>query len=56
MQELEGEASLFIFFKKEEKFFIYTNTGSIFYTDNNNELVLFSSEEWITKKFQTKRM
>ena len=54
MQELEGEASLFIFFKKEEKFFIYTNTGSIFYTDNNNELVLFSSEEWITKKFQTK--
>lgn len=50
MQELEGEASLLIFFKKEEKFFIYTNTGSIFYTDNNNELVLFSSEEWITKK------
>ena len=55
MQELEGEASLFIFFKKEEKFFIYTNTGSIFYTDNNNELVLFSSEEWITKKISDQK-
>jgi len=55
MQELEGEASLLIFFKKEEKFFIYTNTGSIFYTDNNNELVLFSSEEWITKKISDQK-
>lgn len=50
MHELEGEASLLIYFKKEEKFLIYTNTGSIFYIVNNDKLVLFSSEEWITKK------
>ena len=51
--ELEGEASLLIYFKNEKKFLIYTNTGSIYYTSNETKIKLFSSEEWITKKFSS---
>jgi len=49
--ELEGEASILVYFKKEKKFLIYTNTGSIYYTSNQAKIKLFSSEEWITNKF-----
>ena len=50
-KELYGEVSVFIYFKKLNLSIIYTNTGSIYYTILKNKISLFSSEEWITKKF-----
>ena len=50
IENLSGEVSIAGTYKKGEYFFLYTNTGSIYYVLNKNKLMYFSSEEWITKK------
>ncbi len=50
LNEIEGELSVFIYFKKIKKYLIYTNTGSIYFTGTKSRINIFSSEEWITKK------
>ena len=54
IENLSGEVSIAGTYKKGEYFFLYTNTGSIYYVLNKNKLMYFSSEEWITKKIKTK--
>lgn len=50
LELLCGEVSIAGSFKKGDSYFLYTNTGSIYYLENNNKMIFFSSEEWITKK------
>ena len=45
---------MLIFSKRKRNFYLYKYRFDIF-TDNNNELVLFSSEEWITKKISDQK-
>ena len=54
IENLSGEVSIAGTYKKGEYFFLYTNTGSIYYVLNKNKLMYFSSEEWITKKIKSK--
>ena len=49
-----GEASFAGSLNMGESYFLYTNTGSIYYLIKNNKIVFFSSEEWISKKIKNK--
>ena len=49
-----GEASIAGTLNKGENYFLYTNTGSIYYLIKNNKVIFFSSEEWITKRLKIK--
>ena len=55
LNEIEGELSVFIYFKKVKKYIIYTNTGSIFFTRTNSRINIFSSEEWITREISKQK-
>lgn len=52
LKKLSGEVSISGTYKNGEKYFLYTNTGSIYYVINNNKIEFFSSEEWITEKIK----
>lgn len=54
IKKLSGEASIAGTLNKGENYFLYTNTGSIYYLIKNNKVIFFSSEEWITKKIKNK--
>lgn len=49
-----GEVSFAGSLNMGESYFLYTNTGSIYYLIKNNKIVFFSSEEWISKKIKNK--
>ena len=51
---LSGEVSIACSVKKGENYFLYTNTGSIYYLLKENKILYFSSEEWITEKIKSK--
>lgn len=50
IHNLSGEVSLAGTYQKGRNYFLYTNTGSVYYTVEHNKIKFFSSEEWITKK------
>lgn len=50
IQNLSGEVSLAGTYQKGRNYFLYTNTGSIYYILDHNKIKFFSSEEWITEK------
>ncbi len=50
IQNLSGEVSIAGTFQKGRNYFLYTNTGSIYYILDHNKIKFFSSEEWITEK------
>lgn len=51
---LSGEISFAGTFNGGKKYFLYTNTGSIYYVLKNNTVVLFTSEEWISDEVLSK--
>ena len=51
---LSGEVSIACSFKKGENYFLFTNTGSIYYLVKDNKILYFPSEEWITEKIKSK--
>lgn len=52
LDKLSGEVSISGTYKNGEKYFLYTNTGSIYYVLENNKIEFFSSEEWITEEIK----
>ena len=50
INQLKGEVSICGYSKKYNQFYLYSNTGSIYYTTQNKKLVLFASENSIVKK------
>ena len=54
IHNLSGEVSLAGTYQKGRNYFLYTNTGSVYYTVEHNKIKFFSSEEWITKKISLK--
>lgn len=49
IENFSGEISIAGSFNKGRQYFLYTNTGSIYYFKSQNKIIFFSSEEWITK-------
>lgn len=49
IENFAGEVSVAGSFNKGHKYFLYSNTGSIYYLKKQNKIIFFSSEEWITK-------
>ncbi len=54
IEQLSGEVSISGTHIQSEMYFLYTNTGSIYYLTENNKIIFFSSEEWITKEIKRK--
>lgn len=54
IKNLCGEISIAGTLNSGEKYFIYSNTGSIYYLKKNNHLKLFCSEEWIAINLKKK--
>ena len=52
IKSLSGEVSISGYNSDNQKYFLFTNTGSIYYLLNNGKIVFFASEEWICKKIQ----
>lgn len=52
IEHLGGEVSISGYNSDTQKYFLFTNTGSIYYLINNGKIVFFSSEEWICRKIQ----
>ena len=50
IRNLSGEVSIAGIYQKGKYYFLYTNTGSIYYIIDENKVKFFSSEEWITRK------
>jgi glucosamine--fructose-6-phosphate aminotransferase (isomerizing) len=50
INQLKGEVSICGYSKKFNQFYLYSNTGSIYYMTQNKRLVLFASENSIVKK------
>lgn len=50
IEQLKGEISIAGYLEKFDKFFLYSNTGSIYYVTFENKVILFSSELWISMK------
>lgn len=50
IKNLSGEVSIAGTYQKGRNYFLYTNTGSIYYILDHNKIKFFSSEEWITQK------
>ena len=48
------EVSLAGTYHKGRNYFLYTNTGSVYYSVVHYKIKFFSSEEWITKKISLK--
>tara|TARA_B100000085_G_scaffold285289_1_gene320813 strand:- start:1878 stop:3752 length:1875 start_codon:yes stop_codon:yes gene_type:complete len=54
INEFSGEVSIAGSYKNGERYFLYTNTGSIYYLKNKSKVIFFSSEEWITESISKK--
>lgn len=54
INEFSGEVSIAGSYKNGERYFLYTNTGSIYYLKNKSRVIFFSSEEWITESISKK--
>ena len=54
IKAFSGEISIAGSVNNGENYFLYTNTGSIYFVIENNKVIFFSSEEWITKKIKEK--
>ena len=55
IKELSGEITICLYSTAEKKFIFYTNTGSLFFlVDDNNVIKEFASEKWILKKSKNK--
>lgn len=50
IKNLSGEVSFAGTYQNGRNYFLYTNTGSIYYFLEHNKIKFFSSEEWITEK------
>jgi glucosamine--fructose-6-phosphate aminotransferase (isomerizing) len=51
---LNGEVSVSGSYKKGELYFLYSNTGSLYYLVIDNKIQFFSSEEWISNTIKNK--
>ena len=54
INEFSGEVSIAGTYNNGERYFLYTNTGSIYYLKNKSKVIFFSSEEWITESISKK--
>lgn len=54
LNEFAGEISIAGVYNNGEKYFLYSNTGSLYFLKNQNKVIFFSSEEWITQSISKK--
>ena len=54
IKAFSGEISIAGSINNGENYFLYTNTGSLYFVIENNKVIFFTSEEWITKKIKEK--
>ncbi len=54
LNEFSGEISIAGVYNNGERYFLYSNTGSLYFLKNKNKVIFFSSEEWITESISKK--